>query len=43
MLDKGYLASNSLYASIAHTDQVLDSYFGALEHVLTNFSFKSDD
>lgn len=43
MLDKGYLASNSLYASIAHTDQILDSYFTALEPVLTDISGKSDE
>ncbi len=26
MLDRGYLASTALYASIAHTDEVLDDY-----------------
>lgn len=31
MLSKGFLAGNSIYVSIAHTQQVIDSYFEALE------------
>jgi glutamate-1-semialdehyde 2,1-aminomutase len=31
MLVKGYLASNSVYASIEHTPEVLSGYFNALD------------
>lgn len=31
MLGKGFLASNCVYVSTAHTDEVLDSYFAALD------------
>jgi glutamate-1-semialdehyde 2,1-aminomutase len=30
MLDQGYLASNSMYASIAHTPEILDAYYEKL-------------
>jgi glutamate-1-semialdehyde 2,1-aminomutase len=30
MLDQGYLASNSMYASIAHTPEILDAYYERL-------------
>ena len=33
MLAKGYLASNSVYACTAHTAEVLDGFFGALDPV----------
>jgi glutamate-1-semialdehyde 2,1-aminomutase len=33
MLRKGYLASNSLYVSVAHTKDVVDGYFDALEPI----------
>ena len=42
MLDNGYLASNSLYASIAHTDQILDEYLSALQPIFTEISNSSD-
>ena len=34
MLDQGYLAGPNLYASIAHTPIILESYFTALTPVL---------
>jgi glutamate-1-semialdehyde 2,1-aminomutase len=33
MLKRGYLATTSLYASVAHTPELLNSYFGNLEEV----------
>ena len=33
MLDKGYLAGNSVYACTEHSPEILDGYFGALEPV----------
>jgi len=33
MLAKGYLASNCVYTSIAHTAEVVDGYFNALEPI----------
>jgi glutamate-1-semialdehyde 2,1-aminomutase len=33
MLAKGYLASNCIYASIAHTPEIIDGYFNALEPI----------
>jgi glutamate-1-semialdehyde 2,1-aminomutase len=33
MIKKGYLAATSIYVSIAHTNNVLDGYFGELEKV----------
>ena len=33
MLKKGYLASNSIYLSVAHTDQILNSYLDNLNLV----------
>jgi glutamate-1-semialdehyde 2,1-aminomutase len=33
MLAKGYLASNSIYACIAHTQEVVDGYFAAIDPV----------
>ena len=43
MLAKGYLASNSTYASVAHTDDVLDGYFDALGPVFAEIASMSDD
>lgn len=42
MLDKGYLASNNLYASIAHTDEILDGYFDALQPIFDHISNITD-
>jgi glutamate-1-semialdehyde 2,1-aminomutase len=33
MLAQGYLASNCVYASIAHTPDIVDGYFAALEPI----------
>lgn len=33
MLKKGYLASNSFYASTAHSEEIIDSYLAALDDV----------
>ncbi len=33
MLNKGFLASNSVYVSIAHTEDIVDSYFETLEPI----------
>jgi len=38
MLDRGYLASNSMYASIAHTDEVLEQYYVNLSEVFDEIS-----
>ena len=43
MLAKGYLASNSMYASVAHTDEILDGYFEALAPVFAQLAGMSDD
>ena len=42
MLDFGYLASNSLYASIVHTDEVLDAYYEALAVVFAELAAMDD-
>ena len=33
MLKKGYLASNSIYVCIDHTDEILDKYFSQLDEI----------
>jgi glutamate-1-semialdehyde 2,1-aminomutase len=33
MLSKGYLAGNAVYASVAHTPEIIDGYFAALEPI----------
>ncbi|CAN7357783.1 aminotransferase class III-fold pyridoxal phosphate-dependent enzyme [Devosia sp. LjRoot3] len=33
MLDKGYLAATSVYTSVAHTPEIVDGYFDALDPV----------
>ena len=33
MLKQNFLASNSFYASLAHTDEILDNYFSAVENI----------
>ncbi len=38
MLDRGYLASNSMYASIAHTDEVLAAYYENLGEVFAELA-----
>lgn len=38
MLDQGYLAGTNLYASIAHTDAILDTYYLALADVFNEIS-----
>ena len=35
MLAKGYLASNSVYVCIDHTEEIIDGYFAALEEVFS--------
>lgn len=42
MLERGYLAGPNLYASIAHTPQILDAYFTALEPVFQQLSTMND-
>ena len=42
MLDFGYLASNSLYASIVHTDEVLDAYYNCLSIVFAELAAIDD-
>ena len=42
MLDFGYLASNSLYASIVHTDEVLDAYYNCLSIVFAELAAMDD-
>lgn len=34
MLNRGYLATTAFYASVAHTNEILKSYFDALEDVM---------
>tara|TARA_X000000368_G_C23057186_1_gene724569 strand:+ start:3940 stop:5241 length:1302 start_codon:yes stop_codon:yes gene_type:complete len=43
MLKKGFLASNRFYASIAHSNELLDSYFNALDETLNSISVISDN
>jgi len=43
MLDKGYLAGVNLYASIAHTPEILDQYHEAMSAVFQQLSQLSDD
>jgi glutamate-1-semialdehyde 2,1-aminomutase len=38
MMSKGYLASNSLYACIAHTPEIVDGYFEALDPIFATIS-----
>ena len=38
MLLKGYLASNSFYASIQHTDEIINRYFDCLEPIFKTIS-----
>jgi len=38
MLKKGYLASTNVYVSTAHTDEILDDYFAALDPVFATLS-----
>ena len=33
MLKKGYLAGTSIYSCIAHTDEIINSYFKELEPI----------
>ena len=42
MLDSGYLAGVNLYASIAHTPEILDDYFEALEPVFVELASMDD-
>lgn len=42
MLEKGYLAGVNLYASIAHTPQILDDYFAAITPVFTELASMDD-
>lgn len=43
MLAKGYLAGPNLYASIAHTPQILDAYLEALEPVFAELASLDDE
>ena len=43
MLKRGFIAGTALYASIAHTDDVLDLYFENLELVLGGISDAGSD
>ena len=43
MLDKGYLAGVNLYASLAHTSQILDDYFDAIAPVFAQLAQMNDD
>jgi glutamate-1-semialdehyde 2,1-aminomutase len=43
MLDLGYLAGVNLYASLAHSTQVLDDYFDAIAPVFAQLSQVNDD
>ena len=38
MLKRGFIAGNALYASIEHTDQILDQYFSNLHSVFKDIS-----
>ena len=38
MLKRGFIAGNALYASIEHTDQILDQYFSNLHSVFHEIS-----
>lgn len=42
MLARGYLAGPNLYASIAHTPEILDDYFTALEPVFSELASLDD-
>ncbi len=33
MLKEGFLAGTGLYASLAHTDEIIDKYFDAVDRV----------
>lgn len=43
MLDKGYLAGVNLYASIAHTPEILDEYFDAIAPVFAQLAQMNDE
>jgi glutamate-1-semialdehyde 2,1-aminomutase len=43
MLDEGYLASNSIYASIAHTPEILDAYYENLGVVFGEIAELGDE
>ena len=36
MLKKGYLAGNMMYACIAHTPDIIDGYFNALDPIFAD-------
>ena len=38
LLKKKYLASNTFYSSIAHTDEILDGYFSILDEAFYELS-----
>ena len=42
LLDQGFLGAMSVYASVAHTDDVLDQYFDALAIVFGELATTSD-
>ncbi len=43
MLERGYLAGPNLYASIAHTPQILDDYYAAIQPVFEQIASHDDN
>lgn len=43
MLNKGYLAGVNLYASLAHTSEILEEYFAAIEPILAELATMDDE
>ena len=43
MLKKGFLASNRFYACIAHNNELLDSYFNALDETISSINNIKDN
>ena len=43
LLERGYLAANAVYASIAHTTEVLDPYLEVLTDVMGTIAQRSDE
>jgi hypothetical protein len=42
MFEAGFLAGNAVYASVAHTPEVLEPYFDVFGQVLSEIAQKSD-
>ena len=43
MLDQGYLAGVNLYASLAHTQQILSEYFDAITPIFASLAHMDND